>query len=272
MQADMAAAQEELAQRTYDATVGGGMVTASVNGKHEVVDLKINPEAVDPDDVEMLQDMVIAAINEAMRTADAEAAAIFLKSANATIRDSKFINNSANYTGALLVKGENTIIDNCLFKDNFAYISAGAVGWSYKKNGIIKNSIFLNNSAVNEGGGAIFWNNATNGQIINSTFCSNTAKPHGGAIFIKNATNFQIIDSTFEANNATNHTIDSTFDKNNATGKGGAVYWFEGNGTIINSTFNRNYAEEDGGAVYLRVQNGILKDSNFTGNKAYYNN
>ena len=53
--------------------------------------------------------------------ADVEAAAIFLKSANATIRDSKFINNSAFYTGALLVKGENTIIDNCLFKDNFAY-------------------------------------------------------------------------------------------------------------------------------------------------------
>ena len=71
--------------------------------------------------------------------ADVEAAAIFLKSANATIRDSKFINNSAFYTGALLVKGENTIIDNCLFKDNFANISAGAVGWSYKKNGIIKN-------------------------------------------------------------------------------------------------------------------------------------
>ena len=203
--------------------------------------------------------------------ADVEAAAIFLKSANATIMDSKFINNSANYTGALLVKGENTIIDNCLFKDNFANISAGAVGWSYKKNGIIRNSIFINNSAVNEGGGAIFWNSAPNGQIINSRFYNNTAKPDGGAIFIRNATNFQIIDSTFEANNATNHTIDSTFDKNNATGKGGAVYWFEGNGTVINSTFNRNYAEEDGGAIYLRVQNGILKDSNFTGNKAYYN-
>ena len=58
----------------YTASAGGGMVSASVNGKHEVVDLKINPEAVDPDDVEMLQDMVIAAVNEAMRTADAEAA------------------------------------------------------------------------------------------------------------------------------------------------------------------------------------------------------
>ena len=74
MQEDMARIQEELAATTYTATVGGGMVTASVNGKHEVLDLKINPEAVDPDDVEMLQDMIIAAVNEAMRTADAEAA------------------------------------------------------------------------------------------------------------------------------------------------------------------------------------------------------
>jgi DNA-binding YbaB/EbfC family protein len=73
MQQEMLRMQEELENKTYSATTGGGMVTATVNGKHEVVDLKINPEAVDPDDVEMLQDMVIAAVNEAMRTADAEA-------------------------------------------------------------------------------------------------------------------------------------------------------------------------------------------------------
>ena len=203
--------------------------------------------------------------------ADDEAGAVFIKSTDATIKDSEFINNTGIYNGALLVKGENTIIDNCLFKDNFANISAGAVGWSYKKNGIIKNSIFINNSAINEGGGAIFWNNAPNGQIINSKFYNNTAKPDGGAIFINNATNFQIIDSTFEGNNATNHTIDSAFDENNATGKGGAVYWLGGDGTVTRSTFNRNYAEEDGGAIYLRVQNGIIKDSNFTDNKAFYN-
>ena len=73
MQQEMLRMQEELENKTYSATTGGGMVTATVNGKHEVVDLKINPAAVDPDDVEMLQDMVIAAVNEAMRTADAEA-------------------------------------------------------------------------------------------------------------------------------------------------------------------------------------------------------
>ncbi len=74
MQQEMLRMQEEMENKTYTAKAGGGMVSASVNGKHEVVQLEINPEAVDPDDVEMLQDMVIAAVNEAMRTADAEAA------------------------------------------------------------------------------------------------------------------------------------------------------------------------------------------------------
>ena len=74
MQQEMLRMQEEMENKTWSATAGGGMVTASVNGKHEVLDLKINPEAVDPDDVEMLQDMIMAAVNEAMRTADTEAA------------------------------------------------------------------------------------------------------------------------------------------------------------------------------------------------------
>ena len=58
----------------FTAKAGGGMVSATVNGKHELVNLEINPEAVDPKDVEMLQDMVIAAVNEAIRSADNEAA------------------------------------------------------------------------------------------------------------------------------------------------------------------------------------------------------
>ena len=66
--------QQELENTNYTAAAGGGMVKAVVNGKHELVDLQINPEAVDPDDVEMLQDMVLAAVNEAMRAADNEAA------------------------------------------------------------------------------------------------------------------------------------------------------------------------------------------------------
>ena len=74
MQQDMLKMQEEMESKEYDATAGGGMVKAVVNGKHEVPSLTINPEAVDPEDVEMLQDMVVAAVNEAMRKAEAEAA------------------------------------------------------------------------------------------------------------------------------------------------------------------------------------------------------
>ena len=74
MQQDMIRMQEEQESKTFSAQAGGGMVTAVVNGKHELQDLKINPEAVDPEDVEMLQDMVMAAVNEAMQTADKEAA------------------------------------------------------------------------------------------------------------------------------------------------------------------------------------------------------
>lgn len=73
MQQQMLQMQEEMEKKTYTATTGGGMVTAEVNGKHEIVNLTINPEAVDPDDVEMLQDMVIAAVNEAFRAADTDA-------------------------------------------------------------------------------------------------------------------------------------------------------------------------------------------------------
>ena len=74
MQQDMLRMQEEMENKTYTATAGGGMVAATVNGKHEVLNLEIKPDAVDPDDVEMLQDMVIAAVNEAMRAADTDAA------------------------------------------------------------------------------------------------------------------------------------------------------------------------------------------------------
>ena len=74
MQQDLLKMQEEMENKTYTATAGGGMVTATVNGKHEVLAIEIKSEAVDPDDVEMLQDMVIAAVNEAMRAADADSA------------------------------------------------------------------------------------------------------------------------------------------------------------------------------------------------------
>ena len=70
LQQEMLRMQQEQEAATFTAKAGGGMVTATVNGKHELLNLQINPEAVDPDDVEMLQDMILAAVNEAMRTAD----------------------------------------------------------------------------------------------------------------------------------------------------------------------------------------------------------
>lgn len=74
MQQDMLKMQEEMEAKEYEATAGGGAVSARVNGKHELLSLQIAPEAVDPEDVELLQDMVVAAVNEAMRKAEAEAA------------------------------------------------------------------------------------------------------------------------------------------------------------------------------------------------------
>lgn len=79
MQQDMARMQEELAAKTYTAASGGGMVTAQVNGQHQLLGITIDPEAVDPDDVEMLQDMIVAAVNEAMRSADNDAASTMQK-------------------------------------------------------------------------------------------------------------------------------------------------------------------------------------------------
>ena len=74
MQQDMLKAQEELESKEYEAAAGGGVVTAVVNGKRELVSVEIDPEAVDPEDVEMLQDLIVAAVNEALRKASEDAA------------------------------------------------------------------------------------------------------------------------------------------------------------------------------------------------------
>jgi nucleoid-associated protein EbfC len=66
MQEQMAATQEKLAAETVEASVGGGVVTVIVNGNQEIQSLTIDPDVVDPDDVEMLQDLVLAAMNEAL--------------------------------------------------------------------------------------------------------------------------------------------------------------------------------------------------------------
>jgi len=74
MQEQMMRVQDELAAKTVEATAGGGMITAVVNGKHELVSLKIEKEVVDPEDIEMLQDLVVAAVNEGVRRAQEMAA------------------------------------------------------------------------------------------------------------------------------------------------------------------------------------------------------
>lgn len=88
MQQDMAAAQEAVENASFTASVGGGVVQATVSGKKELTALTVKPEAVDPEDVEMLQDLVISAVNEALRQAD------------------EAMNNSMNsFTGGLNIPG-----------------------------------------------------------------------------------------------------------------------------------------------------------------------
>lgn len=70
MQAEMMKAQEELANQTVEGTAGGGVVKVTANGQKQVTEIVIDPEVVDPDDVEMLQDLVLAAIKDAMDKAD----------------------------------------------------------------------------------------------------------------------------------------------------------------------------------------------------------
>ena len=79
MQQDMMRMQQELQEKEYEAAAGGGVVTATVTGKRELKALEIDPEAVDPDDVEMLQDMIVAAVNEALRAAENDAASTMQK-------------------------------------------------------------------------------------------------------------------------------------------------------------------------------------------------
>ena len=69
MQEQMQKAQEELANETVEATAGGGMVTVTANGAGEIKQIKIDPKAIDPEDPELLEDMVLAAVNEAVRAA-----------------------------------------------------------------------------------------------------------------------------------------------------------------------------------------------------------
>lgn len=75
MQEQMVKMQEEMESKSFSAEVGGGAVSATVNGKKELVEINLKEEVVDPDDIEMLQDLIVAAVNEAMRKADKDSEA-----------------------------------------------------------------------------------------------------------------------------------------------------------------------------------------------------
>ena len=74
MQEDMQAKQAELEEREYETSAGGGVVNVKINGKKEILSVKIDPEVVDPDDVETLEDLVVAAVNEAIKTVESVSA------------------------------------------------------------------------------------------------------------------------------------------------------------------------------------------------------
>ena len=74
MQEDMAAMQAELEEREYDVAAGGGVVNVKINGKKEILSVKIEPEVVDPDDVETLEDLITAAVNEAIKKVESASA------------------------------------------------------------------------------------------------------------------------------------------------------------------------------------------------------
>ena len=74
MQEDMAAMQAELEEREYDVAAGGGVVNVKINGKKEILSVKIEPEVVDPDDIETLEDLIVAAVNEAIKKVESVSA------------------------------------------------------------------------------------------------------------------------------------------------------------------------------------------------------
>ena len=85
MQQQMAKAQEEIAEMEHTATVGGGVVSATVKGTNSLLSVKISPEAMDPDDVEMLEDLIVSAVNEALKQAENENAEIMKKMTGANM-------------------------------------------------------------------------------------------------------------------------------------------------------------------------------------------
>ena len=200
-----------------------------------------------------------------------EGGALFAKSGNAKIIASKFFNNTAVYNAAVYMNGINSTVTGSYFEHNVANISAGAIGWAKKDNGVIMDSIFVDNSALDEGGGAIFWNQGLNGKILNCTFENNYAIFNGSAIFL-NSDDTLVSDCVFANNNVsdlggaifikrqTDYIKNSRFISNSAD-VGGAIGAFY-NVDIDNCTFADNMArqQKDDVAIYVRISDVAVKN------------
>ncbi len=164
---------------------------------------------------------------------------VYFRGSNGLITYSDFTNNSAYYNGAIYLNSPFGEINYCLFENNSAANSSGALGWIKKDNGIINNTKFIANKAVD--GGAIYVNEGNNLTIENSEFLKNSASNKGGAICWDNSINGVIINSCFE---------------NNSASSGGAIL---NNGTInVKHTTFKNNTASDGNSDIAVVGNGSV--------------
>jgi predicted outer membrane repeat protein len=177
--------------------------------------------------------------------------AIYFKGSNGIIKESNFTDNEAYYNGAVYMCSLQGSVIGCIFANNIATDSAGALGWVKRDNGTVINSQFINNSAPH--GGAIYLNRGSNFFIGASVFEDNTASEDGGAIFWDNGNEGRIEGSSFTNN------IAAQF--------GGAIY-FNGTGNVINCEFYENYADY-GGAIYICSDVNVT-DCKFIENSAEY--
>ncbi|MDO5819277.1 MAG: peptidoglycan-binding protein [Methanobrevibacter sp.] len=212
-----------------------------------------------------------------------------------TIKNSKFINNTAVYGGAVYMNSNNSSIsysefyNNTVMTDTKSHVGGGAVHW-YGHNGNISYSTFIDNHAIGYGaeGGAIRWYTSHNGTLTDSKFINNTANYLGGGILwmggngtIKNSnfTNNTVDNTGYGTGGAgggayvvfySNTTIKDSNFTNNSAEDGGAIGWYNTTyGTISNITFMDNEASRDGGAIcWAHSSNGNICNSTFTNNNA----
>ena len=182
-------------------------------------------------------------------SADYDGGAVYFKGNDGLINASKFTNNKAYYNGAVYLNSVDGTVDNCIFANNVATNSSGALGWVKQQNGTIINSQFINNTAPF--GGAIYVNEGNNFSVGSSKFIKNNASI-GGAIYWTGGDGI---------------IFNSTFDGNSASKDGGAVYLEGSEGIIDRSNFTNNKAKRYG-ALYMDSIAGIMDKCIFANNLA----